>query len=370
MSRRINVLNMILSTAFTLVGLIAVVLVCNSEYGGSVSMGEVISLLLVGAVVCGFVITLLHELFHVLAGKKNRFAFISMTVWFFRWIKVGDKIRFGLTMLGDEAGYTEMVPKDNINLDKRLVSVTKTPLLITFILMILGIIPLFFVADMPLWSFALTAMFLPIGAYSFFGNALPAVNDGVRNDGALCKGIKIMDDESKVTLALLSIQSEMFNGKTPGEIAQSLYFDLPQLPEDSLNFIMLLSARVAYYLDVEDYENACKVKDRLLTLTDYMPKYVIKEIKTEALYAACTYDKDVNFADELTYELEKYLNTVNTSSTIRAKIAYKLYVKSEKEGLDDFYNRGIREANRCPIKGLSAYEKKLLLKMKDDILSD
>lgn len=369
MNRRTNIINMVLSTALTLVALVAVVLVCNSAYSHA-SMGEVLSLLIVGAIVSGFVITLLHELSHVLSGKKNRFAFISMTVWFFKWIKSGDKIKFGFTMLGNEAGYTETVPTDNENLAKRLSRVTKTPLATTFVLMLLGIIPLFFATDMPLWAFSLTAMFLPIGAYSFFGNALPAVNEGVRNDGALCKGLKIQDDESKVTLALLSVQCELYNGKTPGEINESSYFDVPQLPEDSLNFIMLLSARLSYYLDKSDFENAKKVKDRLLTLTEYMPKYVVKEIKTEALYAACTYDKNTEEADDLTYELEKFLNAVNTSSTIRAKIAYKLYVKGEKEGLDDFYNRGIREANRCPVKGLALYEKKLLSTMKDDILAD
>ena len=58
--------------------------------------------------------------------------------------------------------------------------------------------------------------------------------------------------------------------------------------------------------------------------------------------------------------LEKYLNNVNTATNVRAKLAYILNVQGEKELVDMFYDKGVREANKCQIKGLGLYEKKLL----------
>lgn len=369
MNRRANVINAVLSTALSVGALLAVVLVCNDRYK-SATMGEVLSLVIVGAIVSGFIITLLHELCHVIAAKKNGFAVISVTVWFFKRIKIGDKTDFKFVLPGDAAGYTEIVPKDTENLAKRLKNATLAPLIVTLVLSLLGVVPLFFAGEIPLWVYAFTSVFFPIGMYSFSGNALPADNEGVRNDGALIKGLKESDDEAKVTLAVLSVQSELYKGKTPSEIEESLYFDLPQIREDSAAFLNLLFVRYAYFLDKEDFVNAKKTLARISSLEEYMSKPIRKLVKTEELYAACTFDFNAERADELTFELEKFLNSTNVSETIRAKIAYKLYIKGEKDGLDTFYNRGIREANRCPLAGQGAFEKKLLLRMKEDILSE
>ena len=369
MNRKANIINAVLSTALAIAALLTMISVCNAAYTAA-SMGEVLSLVVVGAIVSGFVITLLHELFHVVSAKKNRFFVASVTVWFFRWEKSGGKTVFRFVSLKDAAGYTEIVPKDTENLAKRLINATIVPLIVTLILAVAGVVPLFFAGKMPLWAFCFTATFFPIGIYSFFGNALPAESEGVRNDGALIKGLKRNDDEAQVALALISVQSDMLNGKTPAQTEEKLYFELPQIREDSMNFVMLLFSRYYYYLDKEDYENAKATLSRLASLEDYFDKQVAKLVKTEELYSSCTFSFNAEKADELTFELEKFLNAVNVSETIRAKIAYKLYVKGEKDGLDDFYNRGIREADRCPISGRGEFEKKLLRKMKDDILSD
>ncbi len=369
MSRRANIINAVLSTVLSIGALFAVILVCNAEYSGA-TMGEVLSLVIAGAIVAGFITTLLHELCHVLSAKKNRFAVVSLTVWFFKWTKVGGKTTFNFVMLGDAAGYTEIVPKDTDDLAKRLKTVTLVPLIVTLVIALLGVIPLFFAGKMPLWLYAFTSVFFPIGIYSFSGNALPSESEGFRNDGALISGLKKGDDDAKVALAILSAQSELYKGKTPAETDEKLYFDLPQIREDSINFANLLFMRYEYYLDKEDFENAYKTLSRLSSLEEYLPKHVMKLVKTEELYAACTFKKNADRADELTFELEKFLNSVNVSETIRAKIAYKLYVRGEKDGLDTFYNRGIREANKCPLAGQGAFEKKLLARMKDEILSD
>ena len=74
--------------------------------------------------------------------------------------------------------------------------------------------------------------------------------------------------------------------------------------------------------------------------------------------------KGADKADDVTYEIEKFLNYNNNSLTIRSKLAYILFVRGEKECFEQFYKKGYREANRCQIKGLAIFEKKLLDRIK------
>ncbi|MBQ9485961.1 MAG: hypothetical protein IJU83_03890, partial [Clostridia bacterium] len=306
MSRKINFINNVLVMAFTIGGLIAIVLTANSFY--TASLGVIFLYFAAGALIAGFLCTLFHELGHLIAGKSNGFAFLSMTVWFFKWSRERNKTVFDFVMMGDEAGYTEMVAKSIGNLDVRLKKMTLGGLIATVVPMVIGVIPFFLVGKIPFFVFVIWSMFLPVGAYVFFGNALPMSSGGAGNDGRVLYGLKKMDDDTKVILSMLCVQSELFNGKTPAEIDEKYFFDVPQLAEDDLNFIMLLSARYDYYLDKKDYENAKRITDRLLSLLDYVPKHYANVIKTNALYNSCTFDRNEEVADDLTFELEKYLN--------------------------------------------------------------
>ncbi len=350
------------------IGLVLLVAIISSNvYGNSRGMILIIVFYLIGAVLAGFLNALVHEWGHVIAARKNAFYIISVTVWFFRWSRPKKKLRTDYVMIGEEAGSTEMVPKGTENLAERLKKTTCGGIIASLIMTVISIAPMFMTSFLPDIVFYITAVFLPVSAYYFLGSALPMSNGGVRNDGAVVRGINKNDDSSAVTVGLLKIHALLFEGKTPSEIDESLYFDLPQLPEDDLNFIMLLNARYAYYLDKGDFENAKKTSDRLMTLTDYMPSAVRSVVKTDALYNACTFDYDESAADTLMYELDKYLNNVNTAANVRAKLAYRLYVLKEKEGAEAFYEKAMKEAGRCRIAGIGAYEKKLTEKMKEDL---
>ena len=56
----------------------------------------------------------------------------------------------------------------------------------------------------------------------------------------------------------------------------------------------------------------------------------------------------------------------NGSLEIRAKIAYILYIRKEKDALDVFYRKGVKEANKACLRGLGLFERKLLEEMKKD----
>lgn len=364
MSRKTNLINNILSFALTFLSLFAIVYVCNYRY--VVELFGVLLWFVLGAIIAGVLNTFVHELAHLLVGKKNGFAFSSLSVWFFRWTKVKNRIRFDFTLMKDEAGYTEMIPTNSENIVKRYKKMTIAGPIASLIFTIVGAVP-FFIPVMPYQLFCVWVVFLPVGIYFFTGSLLPMSSGGVYNDGAVYFGMKKMDDVSKVTASLLTIQAEMYNGKTPSEIDEKFYFDLPQLPEDNFVFIMLLNARYNYYLDKKDYENAKKVTERLLSLEDYIPKAYMNVIKTDALYNACTFDFDEDVADDLTYELERYLNNVNTATNVRVKLAYLLYVKGEKTNAEIFYKKAVKEAERNQIKGYGNFEKKLVSDFVKDI---
>lgn len=364
MSRKINFLNNVLAFIFTFGALFAVVYVCNQRYD-SAQLIDVLIWIILGALISAVLNTFVHELGHLIAGKINGYAFSSMQVLFFKWEKVSNKVRFSLAPIKYEAGYTEMIPTKCEDIAKSYRRISLAGPFASVIFAFVGLVP-FFIKGLGVRAFCMWSVFLPIGIYFHLNTVLPISSCGARNDGAVAYGLKVMDDVSKVAVGLLSAQAEMYAGKTPAQVNPKYFFDLPQLPEDDPTFIMLLSARYNYYLDIEDYENAKKTISRLASLESYMPKYILQIVKTDLLYSYCTFDYNEEKADDLMYELEKYLNNFNTATNVRVKLAYLLYVKREKEKLDIFLKKAQKEADRAVISGCGAFEKKILDKIKMD----
>ena len=361
MSRKFKVLNYLLT--FLITGSLMFFTVYYSGKIHEVTIKDVIIPYIIGLVVAGLVCALAHEIGHVIFGKLNGFVLISFAIWCFRWEKRGKRFKFNFCFNFEEAGSTEMVKKENVDMKKGLVSMTIGGLLFSFLIIVFSCI--IFIVPTHYVVYNLLAPILPVGAYFFFGNAIPSAENNVRNDGGVLYGLRIGDDESKVTLSILSIQTELYNGKTFSQIDEKYYFDLPQLPEDSLNFMMLLYYRYHYYLDKGDFESAIKTTSRLISLEEYMPKYFVYAVKTDALYNACTFDYNEDKADEYMYELEKCLNKNNDATSLRVKLAYILLTKGERVILEDFYNKGLKEAKKCRLKGLRQFETKLLEGLKN-----
>lgn len=364
MKKRTNVINYIITILITFLVFFFTLLRCSEEYGGQIF--ESVLRFAVGAIVAGFICALVHELGHFIAGRKNGYVFSSMAVWFFKLSKENGKIKFDFIMLGEQAGYTEMIPSSDVDLDKKLLKMTSGGLVASFIVMLLGVPALFLTKYISVWLFSIWSMLLTIGAYYFFGTCLPASDQYTLNDGAVIYNLKKQTDTSKVMVNLLKIQANLYLGKSPSQIDKNLYFDLPQLREDDVNFALLLNARYHYYLDKGDYENAQKCCDRILMLEDYLPKTYMTIFKIDALYNACTFAKDFDKADDIMYEVDRYINAVNDCQTVRAKLAYLINVRQERDGADVFFNKAYKEADRCQFKGLGLMERKLLDLLKED----
>ncbi len=365
MSKKINILNNAIILIVT-VGLLAMCPIIK-EYTFQGDRIIIILLYVVGAIFAGFINAIVHELGHLIAGKINGFAFVSMTIWFFRWKKENSKINFSLCWIGEEAGYTEMVPKSDKNVKKGLTKMTEGGIIASFIMAILSILPVAFMDYLPIEAYAILSMFLPLSTYYYLGNALPTSSEGIKNDGATARMLRKNTNEAKVVTNILTIHSWLYNGKTPAEIDENLYFDLPQLPEDNVNFFMLLDARYAYYLDKGDIENALKVSERLESILEYAPKSYRYTVMVDMLYNVCVLKQDFDRADEIMYELDKYINRVNTAQNVRVKIAYLINVLEEKEDLKMFFDKAKREQKKLPLSGLAKYEEKLLQELEKSI---
>ena len=362
MKRKFRIVNYLVTFLTTMALAIFTILYCGEKY--SVVLKDIILPYILGLIIAGFFCALFHELGHLVFGKANGFELISLTVWFLCWRKQGKNFKFSFTFNMEEAGSTEMVKKQNVDVEKGLKKMTLGGLIFSFLSMLIGLLAIFVV--MPYFVYCLVSVFLPVGAYFFFGNAIPSSENSVRNDGGVLYGLRKKDDQTKVLLSILAVQTELYNGKTFSEIDDKFYFDVPQLPEDSVYFIMLLNYRYNYYLDKSDYEQAKRVTQRLLSLEEYMPKSFNLPIKMDALYNYCTFDFDANKADEIMYEIEGPINKLNFVTATRVKLAYILYVKKEKRYLESFYNKGKKEANMSQLKGLKVFERKLLDQIKDD----
>ena len=365
MKKSTNIINYCVTMAVTIGLLIYTMTLCSEVYGGV--MFEAVLRFAVGAIIAGIICTFAHELGHLFAGKKNGFVFSSMQVLCFKWEKVGKNVKFSLAMIGEQAGYTEMIPTKDEGIEKSYKKMTMGGIVTSFVVMVMGIPSLFLTSYLSVWAFAIWSMLLTIGAYFYFGTVLPVSDAHTLSDGGVLYNLKRKTDSSKVMLNLLKIQAQLYSGKTPSEVDESLYFDLPQLREDDINFALLLNAKYYYYLDKKDYENAKKVTERLLSLEEYLPKSFYAIFMVDALYNACTFDFDEDRADDIMYEVDKYINSINNATNVRTKLAYLLNVRQETEGADIFFTKAYKEANKCQIKGLGLMEIKLLDELKAKI---
>ncbi len=363
--RRTNIISNIILFAVTL-SLIAFTVVMISGYSPSNTILTV-ALYLAGALAAAIVCVIVHELGHIFSAKKNGFKITAVKIFFLLFTVKKGRVSFDFTSPFGEAGATELIPFRRENMAKRLKKMTLGGIVASGVLCAVGVAFAFLYYVLPLNGYCVLSAFLPVSAYLFLDSVLPMINEGMPNDGATVRLINKKDPSMTVKLSVLEIQSEMLNGKSPAEIDENLFFDLPQIREDDFNFLTLTYYRYLFYLDKEDYENAKKAIERLFGLREYAPAYVKNIFLSEALYASCTFDFNEDRADALMYELDKYLNGINDTLSVRAKLAYLMYIRHENEYAEEFICRGESEADKLTVEGQAILERKLFEKFKKDL---
>lgn len=150
----------------------------------------------------------------------------------------------------------KIIPKTLKNIKARVIFTTVGGLFVNFALTVIGIIALA-VPAVPVWL----CVALPASFYLFALNILPLGLDE-RTDGEVIYELIKETDSAKVMLAVLTIQAHICCGEAISELDEDLFFNVPQICEDDINFIALTQMRYEYFNAKGDEINAEKYKSR------------------------------------------------------------------------------------------------------------
>lgn len=182
----------------------------------------------------------LHEIGHMLFGAAVK-------------IKAVPKKTFSLKA----SSFCKIIPKTDKNVKGRLIFTTLGGLAVNFLFVAIGTVSLF----VPAVPSAISVV-LPANFYIFVLNALPILTGGGKTDGFVFWELVKETDEAKVTLAVLTVQAQVLNGKSFEDVDENLLFGVPQIREDDQSFIALTELRYEYFKAKGDDEKAQFYKSR------------------------------------------------------------------------------------------------------------
>lgn len=160
----------------------------------------------------------------------------------------------------------EMCPKGVKGMKARLIATVIAGLVFDLLLVALGIIALAAPSVPVILCFA-----SPYALYSLIINAAPLEYEEGKTDGLVALEVIKNEPTAQVMLTILKIQGYMRSGTFLKDIDEGLLLDVPQLPEDDINFIILTQLRYEYYLAKGNDSKAYKYFMRYQQLIDYLP---------------------------------------------------------------------------------------------------
>ena len=196
------------------------------------------------------VLSLLHELGHMLFGALVKIKAVP---------DLNKKVVFG-------SASCTVVPKTDKGLNGRIIFTASGGLFVNLLFIALGVVALF----VPAVPVAISICVLPASFYLFALNVAPIQLDGGKTDGLVIYELIKNSDSAKVTLAVLTVQAQVLNGKKIEETDENLLFGLPGIQEDDPAFISLTELRYEYCKAKGDTEQAEKYKERLEQLKEYL----------------------------------------------------------------------------------------------------
>lgn len=160
----------------------------------------------------------------------------------------------------------KLIPKTDKSLRARVFITALGGILINLLFIMLGVLAMWLNA-VPDWL----ALFLPASVYLFLMNLMPVQFANGKTDGLICNNLLNKTDDSKVMLAVLTVQAQVLNGKPIEEVDENLLFNVPQIREDDAGFIALTELRYEYFAAKGEAEQAEKYKSRFEQLKkEYM----------------------------------------------------------------------------------------------------
>ena len=314
-----------------------------------------VSMLFGGAIGAG-ICAALHELGHILAGKLQGFRFQIMRIGFFCLKFKNGKPEITFSKLSDSlAGATEMIPEKTDHMGRRVCVMLVGGLLFSCLSLAGCIISVIFYGKVPAAVYFIWGASLPYSFYLFFRNILPFTG----TDGEVLFSILKKENSATVLLRLFEIEGEYWKGFTPAEIGKERFFDLPQLPEDDFNFILLTDYRLNYCLDAGDLDGVLSLCDRLEELLEYVPEFYFNDIAADVLFCECALRNRVDVSRRM-YAVLKDSLTEDLPMKKRILAAYKLYIENDIKSASEDLKRALSLAEKFPIKGIARFESKLI----------
>ena len=194
--------------------------------------------------------SLLHEAGHILFGATVKIKAVPDSKNFLSFI-------FETFLDFGKAQSCKIIPKTDKNLRKAVIVTAVGGCAVNAVFIVLGIVALCVPAVPAELSFMLPASFHLIAM-----NAMPFDFDDGKTDGKIVYELAKNTDSAKVTLAVLTVQAQVLQGKNIEEVDEKLLFDVPQIEEDDLSFISLTELRCEYFKAKGDTENAEKWQTR------------------------------------------------------------------------------------------------------------
>ncbi len=351
------------------IALSAVIVYLGYEhYYAEIDSVVLIFALVLGGLLSALICSVFHELGHIVFGLACGFRFNSLRIGMFKLYRGDGKLRCTFKDIPETvAGAAEMLPRNAEGLYSKYLLVTLGGLAFSFLFLLAAILTLYFYQRIPFIAYALVCSSLPAAFHLFFYNALPFSSDDLDTDGALLRGLIKKETSFLTAVNILAIEGYLYQGLSPSEIEQKLYFGLPQLPEDDFNFILLTNYRLMYYLDGGDIANAVRACDRLEGLLEYVPSYYFADIASDILFCELTIKGETDVAKEMFPRLERYLRSEDTLQTRRILAAYELYVNRDKLAALRELNAAEEKAENYWVAGVAKYEKKLIACLRADI---
>ncbi len=162
-------------------------------------------------------------------------------------------------------------PKGSKGMRARMIATTSAGLIANLLCLVLGITG----CCLPEY-FAVFSVLLPYSVYIVLINAVPDQRNGAKNDGCLLFELITGADSARVMLQILRIQGMVRSGTKLSEVPEAMFFEVPQLPEDDLNFIILTQLRCEYYTQRGNDSEAYKYFLRFQDLIQYLPSEYVQ----------------------------------------------------------------------------------------------
>ena len=300
-----------------------------------------------------------HEFGHLVFAWTNGMKCVYCKMFCFAFGRKGKKMKFRFVspFAPDE---TQVVPMTGKNMSKRAFRYTVGGMVFS------GLLWLTLIALACVFTFGsaeVQYLFWGISVYVgylFLLNVIPLEYAGGKTDALVAHGIMKGLDAERVMISAMSVQGEAYAGKRYGEIAESLYFDVPVLAEDEPLFVLITQLRYRYFIDVEDYDNASLQLNRLAQLQPYLTDMEFQQVCAELVFFhSLKGDKDGAEA------CGKYCQEFLRRDTATAKRVLATFISSfgEKEQALILKESGLRLLADERIVGERLWEEKLLSKI-------